>query len=94
MRTEKIETAVLAQQPQQSVAYYPQSDETSLLMEEDPQAELECTYSNTNTAGETTVLNTGGSPMYGQTVLLEKDPDQIFEIEFEIAYLHSEVLIE
>lgn len=77
MRTEKFETELLIQQAQEAQQYTYTSGESG-----------ECFPGN-----ETTLLAQQSSSMYGQTVLLEKDEDQFFEIEFEISFIHSNTVI-
>lgn len=88
MRTEKIGTEHLRRQAQQSAPTYAEVAEG--MAEHSNQ---EPVYAMSGPADETSVLAQDGMPLYGQTSVLAADDEQIFQIEFEIRFVHSDMVI-
>ena len=82
MHTEKIHM--------DSFAYDTSQAETSVLEQENASSQENDIYGY---GSETSILGVSKSGMYGQTSLLNESDTPYFEVEFDITYIHSDVLI-
>ena len=89
MRTEKIETEVLLTQAQKARSSY--VGETAVL-----ERDAYVLQEKAPASQETVVLSESPVPVqggFGETVVLGQQSSSSFEIEFEITYVHSDIVI-